>query len=282
MSLAKIFSISALFAAFATGAVADELDFYKFRTTHSPQANRQSKFEIKVLQTNLSDSDVNQENGFSCVITPEKPSKFSCKIEGEWVELDNSKSSAMLVLSKAFGYLDAEVVDVKEKSGGVWQFLLKYDRVVHVVLNAPTVVDDSMECELVVVAERDKGIFRCRSEFNSERRFEVRDVPIAFADMYGYIVFGLKEDPSTDEEKAQSGPALKKIRQIIDGIKTLKKYSIVDEATPFNIAVDLSSDKSRKLILVSFSSSGYSYYLGTRLRGNIQHVHRGLDGRQGH
>lgn len=54
--------------ALTPAAMADELDFYVFKTRHSKSANKSANFEVEVLKTNRSTFRVNQKSDFDCTV----------------------------------------------------------------------------------------------------------------------------------------------------------------------------------------------------------------------
>ncbi|MBI3542758.1 MAG: hypothetical protein HY075_05725 [Deltaproteobacteria bacterium] len=180
MSISKHVFLSFVFTlAFSAAARADELDFYKFRTKHSPGANKVVRFDAQVLETNIMDSSVDDTTSFRCLASFDSPAdQARCRVRGTTYLLDASEGSASFLLTHGKGLRKSEILELKLKSPGIFQALATRDRVYHVKIAIPNVADDSMACEIGVIREKKTGWIRCGSEFAREHWFTVRDLPL--------------------------------------------------------------------------------------------------------
>jgi hypothetical protein len=270
-------SCSLIFLA-ATAAHADELDFYSFRTEYNSKGNKEAKFEVEVLETNAIDRDVNRSKTYTCRVHPLSADSLNCIVRDVQVIIKADAEGAKTILALSDAVKPEEIVEIKAKKDGVFQVLLQHDRIFHVTLNAPFVGDNSMECEVSIMWDHMTGMIRCRSELYPEQKFMVRDLPVT-STQYGVLTFGVQrrtryQDP-TEWQKANAD-TLAKVREAVAGMARLKKIQL-SEATAETVSFAvLYDDAPPHLVQIDGRT-----HQEIELRGKVQHVHRGVEGRKG-
>src|SRR5262249_51743967 len=139
-----------------------------------------------------------------------------------------------------------------KKEAGVFQGLLKRDRIFHVVLKAPMVVDDSMECEFSLMSDKKLGVVRCRSQFYPQKKFMVRDIPLV--NQSGeMVVFGAPKKNEYDysgEWEKTNAVAISKVQEIVREMGVLKKKNFAENlAAVYNIGLPKTSGLNNPFVL---------------------------------
>jgi hypothetical protein len=262
----------------ASAAHADEVDFYLFRTEYSSKGNKEAKFDVEVLETNAIDRDINRSKSYTCRVHPLSADSLNCIVRDVQVIIKADAEGAKTILALSDGVKPEEIVEIKAKKDGVFQVLLQHDRIFHVTLNPPFVGDNSMECEVSIMWDHMTGMIRCRSELFPEQKFMVRDLPV-IGTRYGRLEFGATrryygEDNASWEKRNET--AIAKVREAVAGMARLKKLTLA-EATALSISFPVMNDDSPTypVLIDGLAASKIE------LRGKVQHVHRGVEGRKG-
>lgn len=214
-----------LFAAAVQNARADIVDYFQFRTQHSEFAGKTAGFKIKIERSHRYDPGQHDIKEIRCKAHPTRPSGgFTCK--GLSARFYNELDNANFLARYAYNTWGQPLRDARKIENDSYQFSLKNGFIYHVKIPAPFVEDDSMECQISIVAALNRGSIRCRSEFFPENKFEVKDVLVQYIRgsdfLWGYDENNLvKRDPKE----------LAKVREVISGMNQLKKWGFAREKT---------------------------------------------------
>ena len=167
-------------------ALAGDLDIYRFKTQHNPNAWKSASFHVQIRHTHRWDTTLEVTN-YPCWVHPESWPGFSCKINGEWVWESNVTDVVALDLLRRHLFLrqvplfNWEINGIRPLKQGFQFSLVNGDLdgdFYSIFIPMPNVQDDSMKCEILLPVGENVAQVESRKEF--DQRLSVNDIEVHY------------------------------------------------------------------------------------------------------